>query len=77
MSPGRPGLCGSCTCREDRLQRTAGNVLETIDQGKSRHKLIIIIIIFICKVPYIRKYLRSEAHKIRCNTYIFKMFIIS
>ena len=37
----------------------------------------IIIIIFICKAPYIRNFVRSEAHKIHCNTYIFKIFIIS
>ena len=35
------------------------------------------LIIIICKAPYIRKYLRSEANKIRFNTYIFKIFIIS
>ena len=38
---------------------------------------LIIIIFFYCKAPYIRKNVRSEAHKIHCNTYIFKIFIIS
>ena len=31
----------------------------------------------ICKAPYIRKKFCSEAHKIHCNTHIFKIFIIS
>ena len=34
------------------------------------------IIIFICNASYIRKNVRSEAH-IHCNSYIFKIFIIS
>jgi len=32
---------------------------------------------FIWKVLYIRKYFHSEAHKIHCNIYKFKVFIIS
>ena len=39
--------------------------------------IIIIIIFFICKASYIWKNIRSEAHKIQWNTYIFKIFIIS
>ena len=30
----------------------------------------------ICKAPYIRKNFRSLAHKIHCNTYILKIFIV-
>ena len=33
----------------------------------------IIIILFVCTVPYNRKDFRSEAQKIHCNTYIFKI----
>ena len=39
--------------------------------------IIIIIIMFICKAPYIQNNFLSEAHKIHCSTYIFKIFIIS
>ena len=41
------------------------------------YTLIILIIIFICKAPYIRKYSRTEEHKIHCDAYILKIFIIS
>ena len=58
--------------KKDNLQSTTTVCAKTIHIN-----IIIIIVIFIFKAQYIRKNFRSEMHKIHCNTYIFKIFIIS